>query len=119
MLRKTTTILAVALTVSACGGTIESSESDPTEAQLPGGQVGLDEEPDSTDAKPPGGQVECDMDALNEQLSFTVLDDAIADHERFRCLCDDEGYPLVGNINGKVIATASELCSALREQDLL
>lgn len=108
MLKKTYTILAVALTatITACGGAVES-EPDSSEGRLSGSQV--EQEP-----KPA-----CDAEALNEELSLTSLDFAVADHARFRCLCDDDGYPLVGNINGKVITTASEFCGALREKDLL
>lgn len=108
MLRKTYTILAVALTatVAACGSATEP-EFASSEGQLEGGQVAPEPAP------------ACDAAALNTELSLTPLDDAIADHARFRCLCDDEGYPLVGNINGKVIATASAFCAALRDQDLL
>jgi hypothetical protein len=106
MLKKTYTILAVALTVTACGGATEP-EPDSSEAQLAGGQV------------EPAPQPACDAEALNAELSYTSLADAVADRARFRCLCDDEGYPLVGNINGKGVVTASELCGALREQGLL
>jgi hypothetical protein len=105
MLKKTYTILAVALTATACGGATEPSEPGSSEGQLSGDQV--EQEP------------ACDTEALNEELAGTPLDDAIAKRARFRCLCDDEGYPLVGNINGKVVTTASEFCGALRENDLL
>ncbi len=61
----------------------------------------------------------CDSKTLNDELSCcTLLDDAIANHEHFRCLCDDQGYPLVGNINSKG-TTASAFCQALREKNLL
>lgn len=60
----------------------------------------------------------CDSKSLNEELSeSTMLDDAIANREHFRCLCDDDGYPLVGNINAKG-TTASAFCAALREKNL-
>lgn len=101
MLKKTYTILAVALTATACGVSVESSEPDSSQEQLS------------------GGQVECDTAALNAGLSGMSLDEAVANRARFRCLCDDEGYPLVGNINGKAVTTVSEFCGALREKDLL
>ena len=101
MLKKTYTILAVALTATACGVAVETSEPDSSKEQLS------------------GGQVECDAQALNAELSGTLLDAAVANRAHFRCLCDDEGYPLVGNINGKAVTTASEFCGALREKDLL
>lgn len=68
--------------------------------------------------KPPPAPA-CDSKALNEELSCcTMLDDAIANKEKFRCLCDEQGYPLVGNINSKG-TTASELCKTLRDKNLL
>jgi hypothetical protein len=60
----------------------------------------------------------CDKDALNKELSNTLLPDAIAQHDHFRCLCDDKGYPLVGNINAKG-ATASQFCAELKKDGLL
>lgn len=110
MLKKTYTILAVALTatVTACGGVAEP-EPDASEGQLSAGQAEPEPEPEPA----------CDAEALNEELSLTLLDEAVANHAHFRCLCDDEGYPLVGNINGKVIATASQFCATLKEKDLL
>jgi hypothetical protein len=61
----------------------------------------------------------CDPKARNEELSEgTMLDAAIEDRAHFRCICDDEGYPLVGNINAKG-TTASEFCATLREKNLL
>lgn len=60
----------------------------------------------------------CDSKALNEELSCcTLLDDAIANKAHFRCLCDEQGYPLVGNINSKG-ATASDFCQTLRDKHL-
>lgn len=68
--------------------------------------------------KPPPAPT-CDSKALNEELSTsTMLDDAIANKEHFRCLCDEQGYPLVGNINSKG-TTASEFCKTLRDKNLL
>jgi hypothetical protein len=61
----------------------------------------------------------CDQTALNGELSVTVLETALAQSAHFRCLCDDKGYPLVGNLNGKVITTANEFCSALRQKGTL
>lgn len=69
------------------------------------------------DAAPPPPPPACDRGALNADLANTLLDEAVKDR-RFRCLCDEKGYPLVGNINAKG-ATASQLCAALREKNLL
>ncbi|APR74706.1 Hypothetical protein A7982_00052 [Minicystis rosea] len=85
------------------------TEPKSNEGQISGAQVEQEQEPTPA----------CDLEALNEELSYGSLEDAVAKHAHFRCLCDDEGYPLVGNINGKVIATASEFCGELREKDLL
>ena len=70
--------------------------------------------PQPLPAAPPAAA--CDRDALNRELSqLTPLPDALAHAEHFRCLCDEQGYPLVGNINAKG-TTASAFCAALREQ---
>jgi hypothetical protein len=61
----------------------------------------------------------CDRDALNKELSNNFgLDDALTQAKRFRCLCDDQGYPLVGNINSKG-TSASAFCAALKQRGLL
>jgi hypothetical protein len=60
----------------------------------------------------------CDKDALNVALSDQPLESAVADHGKYRCLCDDKGYPLVGNINGKG-TKVSLFCKALAEKGLL
>lgn len=61
----------------------------------------------------------CDSVELNRELSQdTMLDVAIEKRAHFRCLCDEQGYPLVGNINAKG-TTASAFCGALREKNLL
>ena len=61
----------------------------------------------------------CDRDALNKELSDNyLLPQAVENRAHFRCLCDEQGYPLVGNINAKG-ATASQFCGALREKGLL
>jgi hypothetical protein len=61
----------------------------------------------------------CDQNALNQELSGIMLEAALTQSGHFRCLCDDKGYPLVGNLNGKVITTASAFCGALREKGKL
>ena len=55
---------------------------------------------------------------LNEQLGNVTLDAAIEKYETFRPLCDKDGYPLCGNLNGKVVTTASQFCKALRDKNL-
>ena len=60
----------------------------------------------------------CDKDALNQELSSSPLESALTQPQHYRCLCDDKGYPLVGNINSKG-TTASAFCSALKEKGLL
>ena len=77
MKRKTFSILAIALSATACGPA-------PTAAEL------------------------------NDELRSTLLSDALASSDHFRPLCDAAGYPVVGNINGKGVTTASEYCAAVR-----
>ena len=54
------------------------------------------------------------LEQLNQELSVTSPEKSMANAAYFRPLCDDKGYPLVGNINGKVVTTASEFCTAVR-----
>jgi hypothetical protein len=137
-LRKTTTILAVALTATACGGAAEST--NPTKQELAGEERSAEntntggapgaKTPEATppNTKPeetkPGSTPDapkpatCDLEALNKELSAMMLEDALEQHKHFRCLCDDKGYPLVGNINAKG-ATASQFCSSIKEKGLL
>lgn len=176
-MRKTSTILAVAFTTSACGGAAsEASHDQPTQQQLAQelsntpledalknrqhfaplcdkdgyplpGNINSKEsaakvsqlcaalgpkspqtsdpappKPDPAPPKPdptPTPAPTCDRNALNQELSSSyLLDDALAKHAYFRCLCDDKGYPLVGNINAKG-TTASAFCRALKEKGLL
>ena len=56
-----------------------------------------------------------DLTDLNEELRTKALSEALASSNHFSPLCDAAGYPLVGNINGKVATTATEFCAALRE----
>jgi hypothetical protein len=177
MLRKTYTILAIAMTASACGGATATSDPQPPKQEqeqttqqeltqlgdelastsladalarrdhfsplcdadgypLPGNinnkEGGTTVEafceaigkpkPATQPPPPPQPQPQpvpaCDRDALNAELSGTGPEPALAEHAHFRCLCDDKGYPLVGNINSKGL-TASAFCSALREKGLL
>ena len=175
MLRKTYSILAVALTVSACGGTAAAGAGGHQETKqelaaelanttlqdavnrgdhfsplcdadgypLPGNintkgahaptaaefcnAIGKGEPtkpvpttgPTPTPAPTPTPTpAVCDKNALNQELSGAPLESALADHAKFRCLCDDKGYPLVGNINSKG-TTASVFCKALKEKGLL
>lgn len=60
----------------------------------------------------------CDRTALNQELAGTMFEEAMTKHAHFRCLCDDKGYPLVGNINNKG-TSASAFCKALQEKGLL
>ena len=173
MLRKTYTILAVAVTVSACGGTAGAVASHEATTQeladelsrtsladavnrsdhfsplcdaegypLPG-NVNAKAPPATTvgefchaigKAEPTPGTkpgpapttgptptpapAACDKNALNQELSNRPLEGALLDHTKYRCLCDDKGYPLVGNINAKG-TTASAFCKALEEKGLL
>lgn len=125
-------ILAVALTAAACGGASEPldpsarSEGPSGERREPSGDADPALGPNAGSVPSPEPEAEskakpkaaCDAAALNVELSRILLDDALKERVRFRCLCDGEGYPLVGNINAKG-ATASQFCGALREKNLL
>ncbi len=69
-------------------------------------------------SKPAPTPSTCDQPALARELADESLEGALANRAHYRCLCDDAGYPLVGNINAKG-TTASQFCGALREKDLL
>ena len=94
-MRKTYSILAVAVTTTACSGNIVSTEQQQS-AQVPG----------------------CSTQ-LNEQLAGVALDVAIANYKTYQPLCDKDGYPLCGNVNGKALTTASQFCQALTDKNLL
>ncbi len=85
-----------------------SSSANPTPAPTTTG---------TTPTPPPPAPDACDKTALNQELSSQSLDSALMDYKKYRCLCDDKGYPLVGNINSKG-TTASAFCSAVREKGL-
>lgn len=136
MKRKATTILAVVITASAsiaCGGAAETNDPNEQSGQQPFNGDGTKTEPTpappgagtppapgtaptpSTPSTPPAA---CDRDALNRELSGMLIDGALKQHQHFRCLCDDKGYPLVGNINAKG-ANASQFCAEIKEKGLL
>ncbi len=123
MMRKSTTaILAVALSATACGGVAESTKAESSKQDLADEQVQPAKPsatPSATPSAMPSAKPACDLESLNAELSMTMRDETLKEHEHFRCLCDDKGYPLVGNINGKSLNTASEFCSALKEKGLL
>lgn len=94
-MRKAYSILAVAVTTTACSGSV-----------APGEQQQL-------------AEVSACPAQLNEQLSYVTLDSAIDNSKTFRPICDKDGYPLCGNINGKAITNASQFCQALFDKNLL
>ena len=55
-----------------------------------------------------------DLDALNQELANTYRPLTHAELAHFAALCDDQGYPLVGNIVSKGNYTASDVCKTLR-----
>jgi len=64
---------------------------------------------------PPDSTVAPALLDLRAKLLGTPRDQARADAGRFRALCDDDGYPLVGNIANKTGRyQPSELCADLR-----
>src|SRR5215470_5038399 len=53
---------------------------------------------------------------LRAKLLSTPREQAKADLGRFRALCDDEGYPLVGNVANKgERVQPSEICAEVRK----
>lgn len=67
------------------------------------------------EAEPPGPKLgPADLDQLNQELANTYHPLTRAEMLHFAPLCDDRGYPLVGNIASKSNYTASEVCTALR-----
>ena len=168
MMRKTYTILAVALTTTACGGAASEATAHPMTRQELAQElsnVSLEHALENrehfaplcdADGYPLAGNINnkstgatvsqfcqaiepklettpaptqvpaptppapaCDLDTLNKDLSENyLLEGALAQPQHFRCLCDDQGYPLVGNINAKG-TTASAFCGALKERGLL
>src|SRR5262245_32338230 len=53
---------------------------------------------------------------LRAKLLSTPRDQAKADLGRFRAICDDEGYPLVGNVANKgERVQPSEICAEVRK----
>jgi hypothetical protein len=93
-----------------------NSKQGPTKLQQFCGALATPPAPSSAGQSPPGAT--CDFENLNRELSQNfILPDALAQSARFRCLCDEQGYPLVGNINAKG-TTASAFCAALRERGL-
>jgi hypothetical protein len=53
-----------------------------------------------------------DLEALNQELYVTPLQQAVDHKAHFAPLCDAQGYPLVGNIVSKPSGTqASQFCA--------
>lgn len=157
-MRKAYSILAVAVTTTACSGAVQPTPTSQQQqlaeelsftsladalankehflplcdangyplpgningkgGQTPSGGTTVEQFCDAIRQAPrPMPKPECPND-LNQTLSYTTLDDAIAQYMTFRPICDQDGYPLCGNLNGKVITTASTFCKALRDKNL-
>lgn len=59
---------------------------------------------------------EVQLQALAQELNNTTLDQAMAT-THFRPLCDESGFPLVGNVVAKVPQTnVSTFCAEVRRQ---
>ncbi|MBS2013736.1 MAG: hypothetical protein JST00_12665 [Deltaproteobacteria bacterium] len=138
MRRNTMTILAVVMTASAlpaCTASTEEPILDPRspEERVATGATTATGDPapgtaapaptpakdEAASASGPAAAGACDERQKEVELSGLPLEDAIAKRSQFRCLCDAEGYPLVGNTLGKAITTPSEFCNAIRERGLL
>jgi hypothetical protein len=66
-------------------------------------------------APPPDAKAARSLLALRDELHSTALGDVRAHSQKYRPLCDAEGYPLVGNINDKGVQTQpSTWCADVR-----
>jgi hypothetical protein len=60
-----------------------------------------------------------DLVSLRSELVETAQATALTEMPHFRPLCDDQGYPLVGNVAAKVVGyQPSEFCAEVRKQPL-
>jgi hypothetical protein len=67
---------------------------------------------------PPDDKAPRELVELRAKLIKTPRAEARADLGRFRALCDQDGYPLVGNIANKAgMYQPSELCSDVRKAE--
>ncbi|MBS2020358.1 MAG: hypothetical protein JST00_46305 [Deltaproteobacteria bacterium] len=135
MRRNTMTILAVVMTATslpACTASTQEPAPDPgsPEERVAAGATTAtgDPAPGGTSApaksKPVGASAPaaadaCDKLQLENELAGSMLEDAVGKRSHFRCLCDADGYPLVGNTLGKAITTPTQFCTAIRERGLL
>lgn len=105
----TTKVLSVALAIApiATGCTKPEVHTDPA----PSASAAA---PD-----PPKGSIDREkLAALQDELGALSREDALKQIDHFRPLCDDKGYPLVGNLQRKAVdLPPSELCSELRKQN--
>ncbi len=99
-------------------GNLNGKQASGTSVEAFCDAIGKTEPPAPATSTPAPAPAACDKAALNQELSGQLLESALANHARYRCLCDDAGYPLVGNINAKG-TTASQFCSSLHEKGLL
>lgn len=138
---QTTKLLAVALLATAgcapttpaasatSGPSPEPASSDPTIAVAmpppntapPQAPAAAPSAPEAATPAPPRPRPESNdpaLLALSEELYATKRSSAMAQPARFRPLCDQDGYPLVGNLNRKSASPGyqpSAFCGELRQ----
>ena len=105
----TTKILSVAFAIAplATGCTKPEVHADPAPSAS------------ATTPDPPKGQIDREkLHALQDELGALSREDALKKIDHFRPLCDDKGYPLVGNLQRKSLdLPPSELCAEIRKQN--
>jgi hypothetical protein len=63
---------------------------------------------------PPDEQVSKELLDLRMELIDAGRDRALSQMNVFRPLCDEEGYPLVGNLGNKQVYQPSQFCADVR-----
>lgn len=111
----TTKVLSVALSIAplATGCTkpeVRSDQAQTTAAATSASVASVD---------PPKGTIDREkLQALQDELGALPRDEAMKKIDHFRPLCDDKGYPLVGNLQRKAMdLPPSELCAEVRKQN--
>lgn len=105
----TTKVLSVAFAIAPLATACTKPEVQPQSAPSAS----------ATAPAPPKGQIDREkLQPLQDELSALSREDALKKIDHFRPLCDDKGYPLVGNLQRKAVdLPPSELCAEIRKQN--
>lgn len=71
--------------------------------------------PGAGHSPPPDDKARPELLELRGKLAGAGPEGARRDRSRFRPLCDRDGYPLVGNIEGKRVYQVSQFCAEVRK----